>query len=95
MPSRLGQTVEDVVSVDRDLVEIERDYRERRVAARSLMEAVDVSQVAWPPDLPRPSADRNACTGGQYRAAFDLTLLAVASLLLHEFRHVMLATDGR
>ena len=94
LSSGSGRTIDDVVQVDGELEEFERAYRERRAAGRSLAAADDVSQVAWPPDLPRPSADRNAIPGRQYQAAFDLTLLAVAALLLHEFRHVMLAVDG-
>lgn len=93
LSSELGCTIGGVVQVDKDLEGFERAYRERRATARLLAEAIDISQVAWPPDLPRPSADRNAIPGSQYHAAFDLTLLAVAALLLHEFRHVMLAVD--
>ena len=95
-----GRTIEAVMQVDKDLGEFERAYRERRAAARSLAEAVDISDLAWPPDVPKPRADRNAPSGyaipeSQYEAAFDLTLLAVAALLLHELRHVMLAADGQ
>lgn len=94
-----GRTIKAAMEVDNDLGEFERAYRERRAAAKSLAEAVDISDVAWPPDVPRPRADRNAPSGyaipeSQYATAFDLTLLGVAALLLHELRHVMLAADG-
>lgn len=94
-----GRTIASVLEADNDVGEFERAYRERRAAAKSLAETIDVSDAPWPPDVPRPRADRKAPSGyaipeAQYETAFDLTLLAVAGLLLHELRHVMLAADG-
>lgn len=90
-----GASVADTIYDDDGLPKIERDYRERRATAWSLIDATSADQVTWPPDIPRPSADRSACASSEYKAAFDLTLSAVASLLLHEFRHVMLDADNQ
>ncbi len=88
-----GQTVADLIKVDDELSVAERDYKERRAAAQTLIDAADPTLAPWPPDLPRPSADRDAFNDPQYKAAFDLTCFAVAFTLFHEFRHVMLHRD--
>ena len=85
-----GQTVADLIRADQGLDDVERAYKERRGAAQTLIDAPDLDSAPWPPDLPRPSADRDALNDPQYRGAFDLTCLAVAFTLFHEFRHVML-----
>ena len=91
----MNQKIESLVRQDSTLHEIERDYKERRAAVHSLIDARDALDTRWPPDLPRPSADRNAFEDVQYKATFDLTLLAIAFTLFHEFRHVMLDTEGK
>lgn len=89
------QSISEAMEVDEGLDEVERSYRERRATVRSLLESADGVDVRWPPDIPRPNADRNAYKGSQYKAAYDLALLAVAFLLLHEVRHVFLDAEGR
>ena len=89
----LSTTIERVIEEDEDLAEIELAYKERRAAAQSLIDATDPATVPWPPDLPRPNSNRDAFCDPQYKAAFDLTCLAVAFTLFHEFRHVMLDRD--
>ena len=78
---------------DEELDEVERTYRERLAAARALIEAGNTASVTWPDDIPRPNCDRNAISDPEYQVAFDLTALAVAYTLFHEFRHVMLDAD--
>lgn len=87
-------TVETIIQRDKELAGLERAYRERRAAAQTLIDAADPKTAPWPPDLPRPNASRDALDDSQYKAAFDLTCLAVAFTLFHEFRHVMLDRDG-
>lgn len=89
----LGSTVERIIEEDEGLAEIELAYKERRAAAQSLIDATDPATAPWPPDLPRPNSSRDASGDPQYKAAFDLTCLAVAFTLFHEFRHVMLDRD--
>lgn len=93
--SSMGQTVADLIQDDKKLIEIERDYKERRATIKSLINAISIDDIRWPPDLPRPSANRAALESLQYKAAYDLTLFAVAFTLLHEFHHVMLDIDGQ
>jgi hypothetical protein len=88
-----GQSVADLIRDDHGLGDVERDFKERRAAAQTLIVAENSSSAPWPPDLPRPSANRDAFDDPQYKAAYDLTLLAVAFTLFHEFRHVMLERD--
>lgn len=85
-----GKTVSELMQNDEELADVERDYKERRAAAQTLINSANSASAPWPPDLPRPSADRNALTDPQYQATFDLTCMAVAFAVFHEFRHVML-----
>lgn len=88
-----GQTIDALIQADEELAEVELAYKERRAAAQTLIDAADLASSPWPSDLPCPNADRNALTDPQYQAAFDLTCMAVAFTLFHEFRHVMLDRD--
>ena len=88
-----GQPVSAFFQDDRELDEIERAYKERLAAAQSLINASDEVAIHWPDDLPYPNANREAFNDLQYKVAFDLTTLAVAFTLFHEFRHVMLDAD--
>ncbi|GAB3681980.1 peptidase U49, Lit peptidase [Salinisphaera aquimarina] len=88
-----GQTVKRIIKGDEGLAEIERAYKERRAAAQGLIDAAGPATAPWPPDLPRPNSSRDAACDPQYKAAFDLTWLAVAFTLFHEFRHVILDRD--
>lgn len=89
------KTIEQIIADDEGLADIERAYKERRASAQSLINATDPETAPWPPDLPRPSSSRDAISDPQYKAAFDLTCLALAFALFHEFRHVILDRDGR
>ncbi len=83
------QSIDDVQQTDTNLDKVEIMYKQRLSSAQSLKEALNSESVAWPCDIPRPSEDRNAFDDLQYKAAFDLTCLAVAFIFFHEFRHVM------
>ncbi len=89
-----GQAVANLIGEDKGLPDVERDYKERRAAAQTLIDVEDFTTAPWPPDLPRPCADRDGLGDPQYKAVFDLTCLAVAFTLFHEFRHVMLYRDN-
>ncbi|MEX0916171.1 MAG: phage exclusion protein Lit family protein [Wenzhouxiangellaceae bacterium] len=87
--------INSLVQDDEGLARVERDYRERLAAVKALIETADPETASWPPDVPRPNPDRGLVADPQYQAAFDLTCLAVAFTLFHEFRHVMLDRDKR
>jgi hypothetical protein len=74
-----GQTVADLIKADDGLGEVEQTYKERRAAAQTLVNAADPESAPWPPDLPRPSADRLTLDDPQYQAAFDLTCWLLGS----------------
>jgi Peptidase U49 len=88
-----GLTIEQALHIDEKLVTFERDYKERMEAAASLISATSTGEIAWPPDVPRPQADRDSFSDPQDKVAFDLTALALAFALLHEFSHVKLLAD--
>lgn len=90
-----GRTIAEVMALDAGLDAVERAYKERLAAARALIDSGDPAAAPWPDDLPRPSADRNACDEPQYKSAFDLACLAVGFAFFHEFYHVMLDHDGQ
>lgn len=89
-----GQTIADLIKSDHGLTDVELAYKERRAAAQTLIAAVDPNSAPWPPDLPRPTPDRDLLDDAEYKTPFDLTCTAVAFTLFHEFRHVMLDRDG-
>jgi len=89
-----GQTIDVLIQDDEGLAEVELAYRQRRNAVQTLITAADPSAAPWPPDLPRPNASRDTFDDPKYKATFDLTCLAVAFTLFHEFRHVMLDRDN-
>ena len=89
-----GQTVADVLNKDAQLCDVERDYKERRAAAQTLIETGDAASAPWPPDLPRPGSDREGLPNDQCKVAFDLSCIAAAFTFFHEFHHVMLDCDG-
>jgi len=89
----LGLTIDQALQMDEKLTTFERDYKERMQAAASLISATSTGEIAWPPDVPRPQADRDSFSDPQHKVAFDLTALALAFALLHEFSHVKLLAE--
>jgi hypothetical protein len=89
----LGLTIDQALHIDEKLTAFERDYKERMEAAASLIAATSTGGIAWPPDIPRPQADRDRFSDPQDKVAFDLTALALAFALLHEFSHVKLLAE--
>lgn len=65
-----NKNIEPLISCDRELPAIERDYKERRKAVNSLLNVTNALDIHWPPDLPRPSADCDALNNVQYQATF-------------------------
>jgi Peptidase U49 len=88
------QPVRDLISADINLPTVERAYKERRASAQVLIDSDKPENVPWPPDIPKPTNDRDGLKEAQDQASFDLTGFALAFALFHEFRHVMLDRDG-
>lgn len=88
-----GRPIAEVITADTELDEVERDYKERRACCQNLIDAKDPTLAAWPDDIPRPGQERSAFEDVEFKAAFDLTCIAVAFTFFHEFRHVMLDHD--
>lgn len=89
-----GQSIEEALQDDAELDEFECMYKQYFAAVKELMSAKDSKSVQWPPGLPCPNEDRDAFDD-QYKAAFDLTCLAVAFMFFHEIRHVEFSRDGQ
>lgn len=87
-------TVDQFLSHDAALPQFEIDYKGRLAMAQSIIGGKDTDFSNWPPDLPRPQADRERLANQQERVAFDLVALSLATALLHEFRHVMFLQNG-
>lgn len=88
-----GLTLDQALHIDEKVTAFERDYKERMEAAASLIAADLTGDIVWPPDVPKPQADRDNFSDPQDKVAFDLTALALAFALLHEFSHVKLLAE--
>lgn len=89
-----GGTVAEWMRHDDGLYEVETSYKARKAMVQQLIETANPDSVEWPPDIPRPSANREACDDKQYKVAFDLTLMSLAFAFLHEFEHVIFDRNG-
>ncbi len=73
---------------DPTFAEAEDDYDAVLYVVRDFPELESVDWEGWPDGVPRPQADKSGLDVEQ-QASFDLTMIAVAYMLLHEVRHVM------
>jgi hypothetical protein len=70
-----GQTIADLIKSDHSLA---RACPERASSGSTDLDCSGGSHSApWPPDLPRPTYDRNLPHDAEYKTAFDLTCTAV------------------
>jgi hypothetical protein len=88
-----GSPLEQMLNVDAERGQYELEYRQRIASAQSLMMTEHTADISWPVDVPEPTSDREALGNIQQRVVFDLVALALAFVLLHEFRHVMFCVD--
>ncbi len=94
MAVQLGCTIQKILDNDADLDSYERDYKARMAAVQTLIAVTTTAEIHWPPDTPPPQSDREKLSNPQDQAAFDLSALAIAFLLLHEFKHVIFLNEG-
>lgn len=87
------QTIDpDLRSADPTYAEAEEDYEAIRYAMRDIRDLESVDDIDWPENVPRPQVDKTGFDV-EHQAAFDLTIIALAYLLLHEARHVQFYVD--
>ncbi|SFT45401.1 phage exclusion protein Lit family protein [Paraburkholderia aspalathi] len=89
-----SKRLEDALGDDEERGQIEMHYKTRLVAAREIIESNDTDPSVWPQDVPQPGLNRSSASI-ETASAYDLTLLATAFVLFHEFRHVMLDRDSQ
>lgn len=85
------QNLSKVMTEDEGLAEIEMVSKQRRSSFQHLIQSSCIDASPWPDDIPKPLSDRNLLSSEQEKAAFDLTLSAIAFIFFHELRHVMFA----
>jgi hypothetical protein len=85
--------VDHALRKDTDSAFYELNLNQHINASRLLIEAKQTADIAWPPDIPEPTANRHALMKVQDIATFDLVALALTFVILHEFQHVMSCSD--
>ncbi len=86
--------LEDALKYDDLRGQYETEYKSRLASARAINDAHEFFLDKWPSDVPLPILNRESAYLEQ-AAAYDLTLMAIAFVLFHELRHVMLDRDNQ
>ncbi len=89
-----GQTIEDVSRSDENRYEFESAHREAIHMAQELIGGNGTPPPPWPPGIPQMKDDRSALSSDFDRVIYDVTILALAFVILHELRHAMFQTAG-
>lgn len=89
-----NMSLEDALKYDDLRGQYEMEYKARLASARALNDARESTPEMWPSDVPPPGLNRETAPPEQ-AVAYDLTLMATAFVLFHEFRHVMLDRDNQ
>ena len=92
--TRMNLTIDQVLASDLERPQLELDHKQRMSAIVALLEANETEEIAWPHDIPRPTAHRDSLEGCEEKATFDLVLFALTFAILHELRHVMFRKAG-
>ncbi len=74
-------------SADLSYSEAEANYEALLYAMRDIRDLDNAEDINWPQSSPRPQVDKTGFDV-EDQAAFDLTTIALAYILLHEARHV-------
>ncbi|MCA8894457.1 MAG: hypothetical protein KDA48_04305 [Amphiplicatus sp.] len=93
LSSATESSAQDILTLDQELDEIERDYRERIGAIIQIINSEKDASEFWPPDIPKPFESRDDAETDQDKAVFDLVMMATAVAFLHELRHVKFHVD--
>ena len=88
VPNLTGASSSSVLALDDDLDDIELAYSQRMAAVVTLISAVKLDPERWPDDIPLPVDSRDKLLDSQDFAAFDLVMMAISVLFLHELKHV-------
>jgi hypothetical protein len=84
-----GTTLEKALVIDEQRALYEAHFKQRIAIGQMLIAAQATADIAWPDDLPEPTAYRDSLTETQDQAASDLVAMALGFTFLHELRHVM------
>ncbi|GGO17611.1 hypothetical protein GCM10007972_27820 [Iodidimonas muriae] len=67
-----GIPLDQALNIDADRDQYEFDFKQRIGSAQSLIGAQQTTDISWPADVPKPTADRESLDDVQHMAAFDL-----------------------
>ena len=87
-PTLMGASSSSVLALDDDLDNLELIYRQRLDAVLTLIGAVKLDPERWPDDIPLPVESRDDLVDSQDIAVFDLVMMAISVVFLHELKHV-------
>lgn len=87
--TRTGTTLEKALIIDEQRALYEAEFKQRIATGQTLVAAQATADIAWPEDLPEPTAYRDSLTDTQDQAASDLVAMGLGFTFLHELRHVM------
>ena len=88
LPAVMEMPSSSVLALDDRLDEIEYHYGQRIRAVTALIDADELDPTRWPPDIPMPVCSRTDLSHTQDKVVFDLVIMAIAVLFLHELKHV-------
>ena len=88
LPASTEDSSSSVLDCDGDLDDLEYRYRERMAAVVELIGAEELDRQRWPPDIPLPVESSEELTNTEDIATFDLVMMAISVLFLHELKHV-------
>ncbi len=90
-----GKSFSQLKAEDRHYAEDESAHETILYVIRDLaaVESLDPRSEDWPQQVPRPQPTKTGLHIEQ-QGAFDLVMIAVTYMLLHEIRHVMFQKDG-
>ena len=87
-PTLTGASSSSVLALDDNLDNLELTYRQRLEAVVTLIGAVELDPERWPDDIPLPVESRDDLVDSQDIAVFDLVMMAISVVFLHELKHV-------
>ena len=88
VPTLTEASPSSVFKLDYKLDDLELNYSQRMAAVMVLIGADELDSERWPPDIPLPFITRATLRDPQDIAAFDLVMMAISVLFLHELKHI-------
>lgn len=88
LPVLTNATTGPIFLLDEDLDEMEMYYRQCMGAVGELIDKSKVESERFPEEIPEPVESRTDLRNSQDIAVFDLVMMAIGVLFLHELKHV-------